>query len=69
MKSQIEKINEVAHKLASAMYAKTQAEGGAEGESGAEGEGEPQGSGQSEGENTPSDDDVVDAEFEDISKK
>ena len=63
MKSQIEKINEVAHKLASAMYAKTQAEGGAEGE------GEPQGSGQSEGENTPSDDDVVDAEFEDISKK
>ena len=45
------------------MYAKTQAEGGAEGE------GEPQGSGQSEGENTPSDDDVVDAEFEDISKK
>ena len=63
MKSQIEKINEVAHKLASAMYAKTQAEGGAEGE------GEPQGSGQSEGGNTPSDDDVVDAEFEDISKK
>jgi molecular chaperone DnaK len=63
MKSQIEKINEVAHKLASAMYAKTQAEGGAEGG------GEPQGSGQSEGGDTPSDDDVVDAEFEDISKK
>ena len=61
MKSQIEKVNEVAHKLAAAMYEKSQAEGGAEG--GAEGE-------------PPSDepssstaDDVVDAEFEDISKK
>ena len=63
MKSQIEKVNEGAHKLASAMYAKTQAEGGAEGE------GEPQDASQPEGGSTPSDDDVVDAEFEDISKK
>ena len=66
MKGQIEKVNEVAHKLASAIYAKTQAEGGAEG--GAEGE-PPDGSDQSGGGDNPADDDVVDAEFEDISKK
>ena len=62
MKSQIEKVNEVSHKLASAMYAKTQAEGGAEGEP-------PNDADQSGGGDTPADDDVVDAEFEDISKK
>jgi len=66
MKSQIEKVNEVAHKLASAMYAKTQSEGGTE--DGADGE-PPNDGDQSGGGDTPSDDDVVDAEFEDISKK
>jgi molecular chaperone DnaK len=61
MKSQVEKINEVTHKLAAAMYEKSQAEGGAEGES----KGEP-----SSGEpNSSTEEDVVDAEFEDISKK
>jgi len=57
MKSQIEKVNEVAHKLAAAMYEKSQAEGGAEGEPPSD---EPSSS---------TADDVVDAEFEDISKK
>jgi molecular chaperone DnaK len=67
MKAQIEKVNEVAHKLAAAMYAKTQAEGGTEGGP----EGDAQGSDQPEGEGSknPTDEDVVDAEFEDISKK
>ena len=62
MKSQIEKVNEIAHKLAATMYSKTQAEGGAEG-------GAPNDADQSGGEKTPVDDDVVDAEFEDVSKK
>ena len=62
MKSQIEKVNEVSHKLASAMYSKTQAEGGAEGEP-------PNDADQPGDGDTPADDDVVDAEFEDISKK
>jgi hypothetical protein len=49
------------------MYAKTQAEGGPEG--GPEG-GDSQSSDQPpEGNENPTDDDVVDAEFEDISKK
>jgi len=61
MKSQIEKVNEVAHKLAAAMYEKSQPEGGAEGES--------KGESPSEEPNSSTDDDVVDAEFEDISKK
>ena len=61
MKSQVEKINEVTHKLAAAMYEKSQAEGGAEGESKGESpSGEP---------NSSTEEDVVDAEFEDISKK
>ena len=61
MKSQIEKVNEVAHKLAAAMYEKSQAEGGAEGES--------KGESPSDEPNSSTEDDVVDAEFEDISKK
>jgi len=61
MKSQIEKVNEVAHKLAAAMYEKSQPEGGTEGES--------KGESPSEEPNSSTDDDVVDAEFEDISKK
>ena len=44
------------------MYAKTQVEGGTEGEP-------PNDADQSGGGDTPADDDVVDAEFEDISKK
>ena len=61
MKGQIEKVNEVAHKLAAAMYEKSQAEGGAEGES--------KGESPSDEPNSSTEDDVVDAEFEDISKK
>ena len=66
MKTQIEKVNEVAHKLASAMYAKSQSEQGWP-EGGPE-DG-PQDSGEPGGGDKSSDDDVVDAEFEDISKK
>ena len=65
MKSQIEKVNEVAHKLAAAMYEKSQAEGGAEGGA----EGESKGESPSDEPNSSTEDDVVDAEFEDISKK
>ncbi|KMP11874.1 molecular chaperone DnaK [Candidatus Nitromaritima sp. SCGC AAA799-C22] len=69
MKAQIEKVNEVAHKLASSMYAQSQQAGaqqaGAQ-EAGAQ-EGGPQGSDDAGG--GDKDDDVVDAEFEDISKK
>ena len=63
MKEQVEKINEVAHKLAQSMYSQTQEEGGEtppNGETDAGPEGETEGK---------SDDDVVDAEFEDIGKK
>ena len=65
MKSQIEKVNEVAHKLAAAMYEKSQPEGGAEGGA----EGESKGESPSDEPNSSTEDDVVDAEFEDISKK
>ncbi|KMP11727.1 molecular chaperone DnaK [Candidatus Nitromaritima sp. SCGC AAA799-A02] len=69
MKAQIEKVNEVAHKLASSMYAQSQQAGAQEAgaqEAGAQ-EGGPQGSDDAGG--GDKDDDVVDAEFEDISKK
>ena len=67
MKAQLEKVNEIAHKLASAMYAQSQQAG----EAGPEGgpEGGPQDSGDAGGGEQGKDDDVVDAEFEDISKK
>ena len=65
MKSQIEKVNEVAHKLAAAMYEKSQAEGGAEGGA----EGESKGESPSDEPKSSTEDDVVDAEFEDINKK
>jgi hypothetical protein len=65
MKSQVEKINEVTHKLAAAMYEKSQAEGGAEGGA----EGESKGESPSGEPNSSTEEDVVDAEFEDISKK
>ena len=67
MKAQLEKVNEIAHKLASAMYAQSQPAGGAGPEGGPEGG--PQGSGDAGGGEQGKDDDVVDAEFEDISKK
>ncbi|QPJ66216.1 MAG: molecular chaperone DnaK [Candidatus Nitrohelix vancouverensis] len=60
LKEQSEKLNEVAHKLAQAIYAQAQP-GGDQGD--AEG-------GSSEGsEQAKTDDDVVDAEFEDVSKE
>ncbi len=67
MKAQVEKVNEVAHKLASAMYAQSQSEQGDQPEGGPEGG--PQDSDESGGGDKSSEDDVVDAEFEDISKK
>jgi molecular chaperone DnaK len=66
MKTQLEKVNEVSHKLASAMYAQSQTESG--GTDGGTGD-ETQGSDESAGGDKAFDDDVVDAEFEDISKK
>ena len=59
MKEQIEKVNQVAHKLAQTMYTQSQD---------AAGETPPEGD-SSTGSDTKSDDDVVDAEFEDIGKK
>jgi len=61
MKEQIEKINEVAHKLAQAMYSQAQEPGDTP----------PEGGDPSADSNTESkpDDDVVDAEFEDVGKK
>ncbi|MEE2986479.1 MAG: molecular chaperone DnaK [Nitrospinota bacterium] len=61
MKEQLEKVNQVAHKLAEAIYTQTQKQEGQEGGQ------EPPPS--DEGDKDKSDDDVVDAEFEDISKK
>jgi molecular chaperone DnaK len=69
MKEQTEKINQIAHKLAEAMYTQTSQEGeggepgddsGEAGDTSAEGE---------QGEQAKSEDDVVDAEFEDVGKK
>ena len=67
MKAQLEKVNEIAHKLASAMYAQSQPAGGAGPEGGPEGG--PQDPDDAGGGEQGKDDDVVDAEFEDISKK
>ncbi|PIQ98178.1 MAG: molecular chaperone DnaK [Nitrospinae bacterium CG11_big_fil_rev_8_21_14_0_20_56_8] len=60
LKAQLEKVNEVAHKLAQAIYSQSQKTEG--GEAGGQGPG-----GESGGDKK--DDDVVDAEFEDISNK
>ena len=63
MKEQIEKVNQIAHKLAEAMYAQTKDESGG---------GDSDGSGDAPGPETEqpkAEDDVVDAEFEDIGKK
>ena len=61
MKEQLEKVNQVAHKLAETIYTQSQKQEGQEGGQ------EPPPS--DEGDKDKSDDDVVDAEFEDISKK
>jgi len=63
MKEQIEKINQIAHKLAEVMYSQTKEEPGEGGDAGSTGEPG------SEGEQAKAEDDVVDAEFEDIEKK
>ena len=63
MKEQIEKVNQIAHKLAEAMYAQTKDEGGDSGDTGDTGEPG------AENEQAKAEDDVVDAEFEDIGKK
>ena len=63
MKEQIEKVNQIAHKLAEAMYAQTKDESGG-GDSGSTDDAPGP-----EGEQPKAEDDVVDAEFEDIGKK
>ena len=68
MKEQMEKLTQASHKVASSMY--SQADGSKGGESGPEGDG---GSdvppAEDDADSKSSKDDVVDAEFEDISKK
>jgi len=70
MKEQVEKLTQASHKVASSMYSQAQ-EGEGANPDGADG---PEGSAdapppEGEAENKASNDDVVDAEFEDISKK
>jgi molecular chaperone DnaK len=67
MKEQIEKVNQIAHKLAEAMYAQTKDEG--EGDSGDAGDAGNAGEPGAENDQAKAEDDVVDAEFEDIGKK
>ena len=67
MKEQIEKVNQIAHKLAEAMYTQTKDEG--EGDSGDAGDAGDAGEPGAENEQAKAEDDVVDAEFEDIGKK
>ena len=69
MKEQIEKVNQVAHKLAEAMYAQTKDESGGGDSGGAGDAGDAGDAPSSEGEQAKAEDDVVDAEFEDIGKK
>lgn len=64
LKSQTEKLNEIAHKLAETIYSQSQASGDAGAGPDAEQPGEDSGEGTDN-----QDDDVVDAEFEDISNK
>ncbi len=64
MKEQIEKLNQIAHKIAQALYSQTQGADGAEGGADQNPEGSTGGD-----DKKSEDDDVVDAEFEDISKK
>ena len=74
MKEQTEKINQIAHKLAEAMYSQTKDEPGDGGDSGGAGDAGDAGDASSstegeQGEQAKSEDDVVDAEFEDVGKK
>ena len=72
MKEQTEKINQIAHKLAEAMYSQTQeqpGDGGEPGDSGDAGDASDTTAEGEQGEQAKSDDDVVDAEFEDVGKK
>ncbi len=64
MKEQIEKLNQVAHSIAQTIYAQTEQKG-PEGPEGSSDEGD-KGDGDKGGK---ADEDVVDAEFEDIGKK
>jgi molecular chaperone DnaK len=66
MKEQIEKLNQIAHTIAQAMYAKSTPDENADGGDQAPGDGT---GGGSDEKDEKSDDDVVDAEFEDIGKK
>jgi len=71
MKEQIEKLTQASHKVASSMYSQAQEGGdgaGPEGAAGADGSDAPPPP-EGEAESKTSNDDVVDAEFEDISKK
>ena len=63
MKEQIEKINEVSHKLAQNMYSQAQEPGDTPTDGG-----DPSADNEGNAESKP-DDDVVDAEFEDVGKK
>ena len=64
MKEQVEKVNEVAHKLAQTMYSQTQEQGET-----SEGGETSESTDAVSGNDKKSDDDVVDAEFEDVGKK
>ena len=64
MKEQVEKVNEVAHKLAQSMYSQTQGQGET-----SEGGETSESTDADSGNDKKSDDDVVDAEFEDVGKK
>jgi len=64
MKEQVEKVNEAAHKLAQTMYSQTQEQGET-----SEGGETSESTDADSGNDKKSDDDVVDAEFEDVGKK
>ena len=64
MKEQVEKVNEVAHKLAQTMYSQTQEQGET-----SEGGETSESTDADSGNDKKPDDDVVDAEFEDVGKK
>ena len=66
MKEQIEKLNQIAHTIAQAMYAKAQPDENADGADQAPEDGAGEGSDEKQ---EKSDDDVVDAEFEEVGKK
>ncbi len=70
MKEQIEKLNQIAHTIAQAMYAKSKPEENADGDNQTPGDDAADGATEESGEKEgKTDDDVVDAEFEDIGKK